>query len=110
MIKLELPEIANYSETDYNVASAMLENLWYRLSNNLGSTSLPFYMDKFSNHNEANKMIIRLANSGMIKTDIAYNYATIELSKEHILTYMSEEELYNEIRTNKLSKYKPLDN
>ena len=109
MIKLELPEIKDYSESDYTVAQELLENLWYRLSNNLGATSLPFYMDKFSSHNEANKMIIRLANSGIIKTDIAYNYATIELNKEHILTYMSEEEFYEEVRANKLSKYKPLD-
>ena len=108
-IRLELPEIANYSESDYQVASEMMSALWYNLSNNLGATSLPFYMDKFSNHNEANKMIIRLCNVGMIKTDIKYNYATLELSKEYILTYMSEEELYAEIRANKLSKYKPLD-
>jgi hypothetical protein len=45
----------------------------------------------------------------MIKTDIAYNYATIELSREHILTYMTEEDFYVAVRANKLSKYKPLE-
>lgn len=109
MIKLELPLIANYSDSDYTVAQDMLESLWYKLSNNLGTSSLPFFMNKFSSHNEANKMIIRLANVGIVKTDISYNYATIELSKDYILTHMTEEEFYAEVRANKLSKYKPLN-
>lgn len=105
---IELPYIENYSDSDYQVASDMMSSLFYRISNNEGPTSLPFWMNKFSNHNEANRMIIRLAKDNIIKTAIQYNYATIELNKDYVLTQMSNEDFYQLIRDNKLNRYKPL--
>ena len=105
---IELPFIENYSDSDYQVASDMMSSLFYRITNNEGPTSLPFWMNKFSNHNEANRMIIRLAKDNVIKTTIQYNYATVELSKDYVLTQMSNEDFYQLIRDNKLNRYKPL--
>lgn len=102
-----IPEIKDYTESDYLVAEAMLKALVHNLTNNLGATSLPYYMDKFSNHNEANKMILALAKQSLIKTSVVHNYATIELNREAFAE--SDEEFFALVRANKLNKYKPLD-
>lgn len=106
-MEIILPTIKDYTEADYSVAKSMIEALVHNLTNNLGPTSLPYYMDKFSNHNEANKMILALVNQNIIKTSVVYNYATIQLNQDAL--NLSEEELLTWIKANKLNRYKPLD-
>lgn len=105
---IELPELKDYSDADYDVAEQLLSSLFYRMVNNLGPTSLPYHMDKFSSQLQANKMILALANNNVITTSIKYNYATIELNREHILSQITEDELYDIIRENKLANYRPI--
>jgi len=105
---LVLPEIENYSASDYEVAEQMMKSLWRRFANNSGSTSLPFWLDRFSSQNEGNRMIIRLAQEGWITTKIVYNYASIELNKVKLLEEYTQDELNDIIVKAKMETYKPL--
>ena len=86
---IELPYIENYSDEDYAVAEQMMSSLFYRITNTEGATSLPYWMNKFSSHNEANKMILRLVKDNIIITTVQYNYATVELNREYLLSQMT---------------------
>ena len=105
---IELPYIENYSDEDYAVAEQMMSSLFYRITNNEGATSLPYWMNKFSSHNEANKMILRLVKDNVIITTVQYNYATVELNREYLLNQMTSDSYYELVRENKLNRYKPV--
>ena len=105
---VELPILKDFSDADYKVAEQLIRSLYFRLTNNLGPTSLPYYMDKFSSHLEANKLIYALAKDNVIKTSVRYNYAEIELNRDYLLQDMSESELFEIIRENKLTNYAPI--
>lgn len=107
-LNLELPCLDNYLESDEDVAIDLLNALFYRVTYNMPSTSLVYWLDKFSNHKQGNRMILALADAGVIKTTIDYNYAEIEMSKEWLLTNYTQQELDELILSNKLNKYLPL--
>lgn len=105
---IELPEIKGYSEADYEVANAFVNSLFHNFCNNTGSTSLPYWMDKFSNHNEANKMVYRLAQDGWIITTVPKtNWAEVIINKTKLLEEYTQSELNELIIETKLSKYAP---
>ena len=105
---LELPEIENYKDSDYEVAERMLTSLWRRFANNAGATSLPYWLDQFSSQNEGNRMILRLAEDKWITTSVRYNYADIQLNKAKLMEEYSQEELDEIIVDTKMEHYKPI--
>jgi len=107
-LTLELPDLDNYLESDEEIAIEMLNSLFYRITYNMGKTSLVFWLDKFSDHKQGNRMILALAESGVINTSIKHNYAEIEMSKEWLLFNHTQEELDELITANRLNKYLPL--
>ncbi len=105
---IQLPELKDYKKEDYQVATDMLNSLLFRFNNNIGATSLPYWMDKFSSQVQANRMIMRLAEEGWITTRvIKKNWAEVEIRKSKLLEEYSEEELHERIIETKLQKYAP---
>ena len=107
-LQLELPCLDNYLESDEDVTIELLNALFYRITYNMPSTSLVYWLDKYSDHKQGNRMILALATEGIIKTKIDYNYAEIEMSKEWLLANYTQTELDELILSNKLNKYLPL--
>jgi len=104
----EIPHIENYSEEDYTVTEQMLNALVHNYANNLGSTSILYWIDKYSSNKEANRMIVRLAMSGYITTECKHaNYATMIVNEAKLLEWYSKDELSQFIINTKLDKYAP---
>lgn len=106
-MKIEIPELTNYAETNNEVANQMVESLWNRYCNDQGSTSLPYWIDKFTSEKQANRMVLALAKAGIITTTVKTNWAEIELNENYLLSKANKEELNDLIRTTKLAKYMP---
>lgn len=105
---ITIPKFKNkYKQADYKVAELMAESLWNRYCHNQGPTSLPYWMDKFSNQKQANRMILALAKKGMIKTTIKHNWAEVEINEEYLLTMYTRDELNETIKSTKLLTYLP---
>lgn len=103
-----LPELPNYSKEDYEASNQLVLSLFNRIANDLGPASLPYWLDKFSSHKQGNRMIIKLAKEGMVKTKITHNYAQIEMSTKWLLSQYTQDELDNLIIATKLSRYLPI--
>jgi len=109
ILDYEIPTINGYYESDYSVANKMIDSLFYRFSLNMGPTSLPHWIDKFSSQQQANRMILKLVRDGVISTSIVHNYAQISISKLFLLKRFNQSELDELILTSKLSKHYPLE-
>ena len=98
---------------NYQVAGRLLDSLWNRYCNDMGATSLPYWIDKFQPANgedtnkQANRVIQRLASRGVVITSVKHNYAEIELNPEYLLQYYTQEELDQMIHDTKLERYLP---
>jgi len=104
----ELPEIRDYLESDYEVASAMMSSLFYNYSIDAGATSQPHWLGKFSNQFQGNRMLIRLAELGMIITTVPKpNWSEIIINEETLLATYTQDELNELVRDAKLSKLGP---
>lgn len=107
---LELPEIKGISESSREVAEQLINSLWHRYSHDLGSTSYPFWIDRFNNEREANKVMLKLYKQGMIKTSVVHNFSIVELNENYLLSKVSKETLNKIIIDSKVSKYFPIFN
>lgn len=107
-LHLELPSLSNYLESDEDVTIQLLHALFHRVTYNMPSTSLVYWLDKYSSHVQGNRMILELAQQGVITTKIDYNYAEISLSMEWLMSNHTKQELDELILANKLNKYLPL--
>lgn len=108
MNTIEIPEIDNYKESDYAVTEEMINALVHNYANNLGSTSLPYWIDKFSSNKEANRMIVRLARDGWIITSVPkQNWSEMIINEDKLLKAYSMEELNEFIIDTKLNRYAP---
>jgi len=105
---IELPEIVNYSDSDYDVAENMLNSLFYNYSTDRNWTSLPYWMDQFSNHTNANRMILRLVEDNWIITRVVKtNWAEMAINPNKLLEMFTNDELVNLIKYSKLDKKFP---
>lgn len=105
MIEITLPEILDYLDTDLDVTAEMLDSLFYRITFDLGATSMVFWLDKFSDHKQGNRMVLRLVEEGIITTSVQHNYAEIELNRSWLVAEYTQEGLESLILENKLNKY-----
>lgn len=109
MIEITLPEIRDYLDTDLDVTAEMLNGLFYRVTYDMGPTSQIFWLDKFSNHRQGNRMILRLVEEGIINTTVKHNYAEIELNQSWLVSEYTQDGLDALILENKLNKYLPIN-
>jgi len=107
-LELELPEIVDYLDINNDTTVEMLTALFHRITYNLGATSLTYWLDKFTDHKQGNRMILQLSLRGVIVTTVKHNYAEIEMSKQWLLQNNTQEELDALILSNKLNKYLPI--
>lgn len=109
-MKIEFPYIKDILPADEEVAYNLIESLYYRYLNNLGSTSLPFWLDKFSTNRQGTRICMALALEGIITTSVPKsNWAEVAINEAYLLAQYSREELDQMRRDTKLARYKPLE-
>ena len=110
-MKIELPYIQNLSNKDEEVTYALLGSLFHRYSHNLGSTSLPYWLDRFSSQREATRITMALAQAGIIITTVPKaNWAEVSINEQYMLDSYSKEALIALQKETLLDKYKPVEN
>ncbi len=102
-----LPKINNLKKADIATANRMISALWNRFTLNQGATSLTYWMEQFSSEKSANKVIIALADEGVIETVIKHNYAELLLSKDYVEQTYSPASIARMIKNAKVRKYMP---
>ena len=108
MIDVELTNASKIDDENISIMYSMLGSLLNNYANNAGTTSLPFWMDKYSDHKQANTVIKDLAEQGVIHTTVKHNFATLEISEEYLLNEYTQDELNKLITATKMNKYQPL--
>ena len=110
-MQIELPYIKDLGKQDEEVAYNMLNSLYHRYCHNLGSTSLPYWLDKFSSLREGTRVTMALAKYGMITTRVPKaNWAEVSINQEYMLNNYTVDEISELRRITLLNKYKPVEN
>ena len=110
MLKIEIPEIQGLNKEDKEVTYALVNSLVHRYLHNSGSTSLLYWLDKFSSQREGTIVTMALAKDGIIVTSVAKkNYAEVMINEDYLLQQYSKEELIELQRKTLLNKYKPVE-
>lgn len=105
---IEFPDILNISPEDEQVAVDLVASLYHRYAHNLGPTSLPYWLDKFSSQRQGTRITMALAEDGLITTCVPKsNWAEVSLNETYMATRYTVEELNQLRRDTLLNKYKP---
>lgn len=105
---IEFPDIPNMSDQDQQTAADLVASLYHRYAHNLGPTSLPYWLDRFSSLRQGTRITMALAEEGLITTRVPKsNWAEVSLNEDFMTTRYTREELDELRRSTLLHKYKP---
>lgn len=90
------------------IMRAMFQSLFHNYIKNKGSTSIPYWYEKFDDDKAFNAFLKHLSNSGWIITEVEpkRNWAEMRMNETKLLTFVSALELTNIRKAHKLDRYK----